>query len=82
MPEKQEAAPAAETQQDVANASETTAEAAGTASGELSQDDLEAVAGGAITRPTSNQGIDYGGGNHRYLTHDRKQTDRRQNPRR
>jgi hypothetical protein len=40
------AVPAAEAQQDVAHASDAKAEAAGTASDELSEDDLEAVAGG------------------------------------
>ena len=48
MPEKQEATPATETQQDVAQASDAKAEATSTAkaSDELSEDDLEAVAGG------------------------------------
>ena len=48
MPENEEAAPAAEAQQDVAQPSDTTAEATSTAkaSDELSEDDLEAVAGG------------------------------------
>ena len=46
MPEHEEAAPATEIQQDVAQASDAKAEAAGTASDELSEDDLEAVAGG------------------------------------
>ena len=38
--------PATEPQQDVAQANDAKAEATGTASGELSEDDLEAVAGG------------------------------------
>jgi hypothetical protein len=48
MPENEEAAPAAEAQQDVAQASDATAEATNTATAgdELSEDDLEAVAGG------------------------------------
>ena len=48
MPEKQEATPAAETQQEAAQTSDTKAEATSTAkaSDELSEDDLEAVAGG------------------------------------
>ena len=41
--------PAAETQQDVTQASDAKAEAAATASDELSVDDLEAVAGGKGT---------------------------------
>jgi hypothetical protein len=52
MPENaknEEVASATETQQDVAQVSDAKAEAAGTAktSDELSEDDLEAVAGGA-----------------------------------
>ena len=48
MPENKEATPAAEALQDVAKASDTKAEATNTAkaSDELSEDDLEAVAGG------------------------------------
>ena len=48
MPENKEATPATEAQQDVAKASDAKAEAIGTAkaSNELSEDDLEAVAGG------------------------------------
>ena len=48
MPENEEAAPATEAQQDVAKASDATAEANGTAAtgDELSEDNLEAVAGG------------------------------------
>ena len=48
MPENKEATPATEAQQDVAKASDAKAEASGTAkaSNELSEDDLEAVAGG------------------------------------
>jgi hypothetical protein len=38
--------PGAESQQDVAQASDAKAEATGTASDELTEDDLEAVAGG------------------------------------
>jgi hypothetical protein len=51
MPDNEEAAPAAETQQDVAQASDAKAEATSTAkaSDELSEDDLEAVAGGLVT---------------------------------
>jgi hypothetical protein len=50
--------PAAEAQQDVAKASDTKAEAAATAtaSDELSEDDLEAVAGGRI-RATDKDGL-------------------------
>ena len=40
--------PAAEAQQDVAQTSDTKAEAAAKASDELSEDDLEAVAGGLV----------------------------------
>ena len=47
--ENEEATPATETQQDVAKATDTKAEATGTASDELSEDDLEAVAGGLVT---------------------------------
>ena len=49
MPEHEEAAPTAEAQQDVTQAIGAKAEATSTAkaSGELSEDDLEAVAGGA-----------------------------------
>jgi len=52
MPENEEAAPATEAQQDVAQASDAKAEATSTAkdSDELSEDDLEAVAGG-LTNP-------------------------------
>ena len=52
MPENEEVAPvpATEAQQDVAQASDAKAEAAGTASDELSEDDLEAVAGGTYRR--------------------------------
>ena len=48
MPENKEATPAAETQQDVAKASDAKADASSTAkaSDELSDDDLDAVAGG------------------------------------
>ena len=48
MPENKEATPAAEALQDVAKASDTKAEAASTAkaSDELSEEDLDAVAGG------------------------------------
>jgi len=48
MPENKEAAPATEIQQDVAQANVTKAEATSTAkdSDELTEDDLEAVAGG------------------------------------
>ena len=48
MPENEEAAPIIGTQQDVAKANGATAEATGTSkdSDELSEDDLEAVAGG------------------------------------
>jgi len=48
MPENKEATPAAEALQDVAKASDTKAEATGTAkaSDELTEDDLEGVAGG------------------------------------
>ena len=48
MPENNEATPADEAQQDVAKASDTKAEATGTAkaSDELTEDDLEGVAGG------------------------------------
>jgi hypothetical protein len=51
MPEHEEAAPTAEAQQDVAQPTDAKAEATSTAkaSGELSEDDLDAVAGG-ITR--------------------------------
>ena len=51
MPENEEAAPAAEAQQDVAQTSDTKAEAAATAkaSDELSVDDLAGVAGGLIS---------------------------------
>jgi len=50
MPENEEAAPATEAQQDVAQASDAKAEATSTAkaSDELSEDDLEAVAGGSV----------------------------------
>jgi hypothetical protein len=53
MPENEEAAPipAAEAQQEAAQASDAKAEAAGTASDELSEDDLEAVAGGILGHP-------------------------------
>ena len=47
-----------EAQQDVAQASDAKAEAAGTASDELSEDDLEAVAGGV----TKTKGVPSGGG--------------------
>lgn len=52
MPENEEAAPipATEAQQEAAQASDAKAEAAGTASDELSEDDLEAVAGGVMNR--------------------------------
>jgi hypothetical protein len=55
MPEKQEATPATEAQQDVAQASDAKAEATSTAkaSDELSEDDLEAVAGGGHRTPMS-----------------------------
>ena len=43
--------PATEAQQDVAQTSDAKAEAAGTASDELSEDDLEAVAGGMGGEP-------------------------------
>jgi len=49
MPENaknEEAAPATEAKQDVAQVSDAKAEATGTSSDELSEDDLEAVAGG------------------------------------
>ena len=48
MPENKEATPAAEAQQDVAKASDAKAEATSTAkaSDELTEDDLDAVAGG------------------------------------
>lgn len=48
MPENEDVAPVptAEAPQDVAQASDAKAEATGTASDELSEDDLEAVAGG------------------------------------
>jgi len=48
MPENEEAAPAAEAPQEAAQPSDTKAEATSTAkaSDELSEDDLEAVAGG------------------------------------
>ena len=51
--------PAAETQQDVTQASDAKAEAAATASDELSVDDLEAVAGGSNHRgrPNENPGL-------------------------
>jgi hypothetical protein len=51
MPENEEAAPATEAQQDVAPTSDTKAEATSTAkaSDELSEDDLQAVAGGTIS---------------------------------
>ena len=51
MPENNEATPAAEALQDVAKANDTKAEATGTAkaSDELSEDDLEAVAGGKVS---------------------------------
>jgi hypothetical protein len=42
--------PATEAQQDVAQASDVKAEATGTASDELSEGDLEAVAGGRGTK--------------------------------
>jgi hypothetical protein len=50
MPENEEAAPATEAQQDVAQPTDTKAEATSTAkaSDELSKDDLEGVAGGTI----------------------------------
>jgi hypothetical protein len=56
--EKEEAVPAAETQQDAAQTSDTKAEATSTAkaSDELSEDDLEAVAGGRI-RATDKDGL-------------------------
>jgi len=60
MPENEEAAPAAEAQQDAAQASGAKAEAATTASDELSEDDLEAVAGGrdyALAARRPNTGI-------------------------
>ena len=47
-----------EAQQDVAQASDAKAEAAGTASDELSEDDLEAVAGGQ--KPTQGS-LNFGG---------------------
>ena len=50
MPKKQEATPAAETQQEAAQTSDTKAEATGTSGGELSENDLEAVAGGVDPR--------------------------------
>ena len=55
MPENEEAAPATEAQQDVAKASDTKAEATSTAkaSDELSEGNLEAVAGG---RPPNRSG--------------------------
>jgi hypothetical protein len=51
MPENEKAATAGsdEAQQDVAQASDAKAEATGTASDELSEDDLNAVAGGTST---------------------------------
>ena len=51
-----------EAQQDVAQASDAKAEAAGTASDELSEDDLEAVAGGAVGRRRTAGGANYDGG--------------------
>ena len=59
MPENKEAAPADEAQQDVAKASDAKLEAAATPSDELSEDDLEAVAGGRI-RATDKDGLDRG----------------------
>ena len=55
MPENEEVAPATEAQQNVAQASDANVEAASTAkdSDELSEDDLEAVAGGVETISTS-----------------------------
>ena len=55
MPENKEATPAAEALQDVAKASDTKAEAAATASDELSDDDLDGVSGGRI-RATDKSG--------------------------
>jgi hypothetical protein len=54
MPENDEAPPPAETQQDVAKATDTKAEATSTAkaSDELSEDDLEVVAGGVSRGPS------------------------------
>ena len=54
MPENEQAAPADEAPQEAAQPSEAKAEATSTASTELSEDDLEAVAGGAGrgARPT------------------------------
>ena len=66
MPEHEEAAPAGsdETQQDVAQANDAKAEATSTAkaSDELSEDDLEAVAGGAVGRRRTAGGANYDGG--------------------
>ena len=60
MPDNEEPAPAAEAQQDVAQASDAKAEATSTAkaSGELSEDDLEAVAGGRGSSNPDDDSID------------------------
>jgi hypothetical protein len=57
MPENEEAVPAAEAQQEAAHTSDTKAEATSTAkaSDELSEGDLEAVAGGSA-RTTAREG--------------------------
>jgi hypothetical protein len=61
MPENEEAAPATEAQQDVTQAIGAKAEATSTAkaSGELSEDDLEAVAGGRGSSNPDDDSIDF-----------------------
>ena len=67
MPENaknEEVTSATEIQQDVAQASDAKAEAAGTASDELSEDDLEAVAGGIEPAGYPFLGVSYDLENH------------------